>query len=194
MLQAWSFINICILLYLFFFYYSLTSFLKARNQVVFVHCIPFVSQEKCIDLFFSNRLQKLISFFLLFPCKCPQTVPWCVLEKKEEDLCVVPQPCARGKAGPELPAMRMNYQDLQQSIQHFFSSEHSKPLLLSFQIFIPSIPTAHRSSQKAQLKSSCKETSVGNLKCTNKYKPGLNPRTTEQLHHSYREQTQSSAL
>jgi len=101
MLQAWSFINICILLYLFFFYYSLTSFLEARNQVVFVHCIPFVSQEKCIDLFFSNRLQKLISFFLLFPCKCPQTVPWCVLEKKEEDLCVVPQPSPIASTVPE---------------------------------------------------------------------------------------------
>lgn len=123
----------------------------------------------------------------------------CVRKERRGPLCGAPalthcQHCARGKAGPELPAMRMNYQDLQQSIQHFFSSEHSKPLLLSFQIFIPSIPTAHRSSQKAQLKSSCKETSVGNLKCTNKYQPGLNPRTTEQLHHSYREQTQSSAL
>lgn len=98
--QAWSFLNICIFLYLFFFYYSLTSFLEARNRVVFVHCILFVSQEKHTDLFFSNRLQKLPSFLLSF-YKCPQTLPWWALEKKEEDLCVVPQPSSIASTAPE---------------------------------------------------------------------------------------------
>lgn len=104
------------------------------------------------------------------------------------------QHCTRGKAGHELPAMGMNYQDSQQSIQLFCSSGRSKLLLLSFQIFIPSIPAALRRSQKAQSKNSYKETCIGNLKYTNKYRPSLNPRTTEQLHYSYRGETQSSML